>query len=71
MSMVKTRGMPAAQTNILFYPHGGLLFFGCRSGLGLKGRIGGQGALATGRDPDKVSPQKWGATGSDPEEVGP
>ncbi len=36
-----------------------IIFFGCRSGLGLKGRIEGQVALATSSDPDKVSPKKW------------
>ena len=62
MSMVKTRGVPAAKKQVLFYPHGRLLFVGCRSGLGLKGRIGGQVALATSSDPDKVSPNKWART---------
>ena len=59
MSTVKMRGVPPAKNKVAFYPHGKRFVFGGRSGLGLNRRLGGQGALATSGDPDKVGPKKW------------
>ena len=59
MSMVKTRGVPAAKKKSFVLPAREALFFWLPLWVGAQGAIEGQVALATSGDPDKVSPKKW------------